>query len=208
MKDSTITAITAAFVVYRESLADDLGKQSAKMFISGDLAAQALTGVKIADNLVQAEALQYAKEYGGLLRKEGASIINGKKIYWLKDSTDKMRVDTLNTITKGIEEGKSMPEVTRDLRKTFVREHDYQLRRIARTETARIQNHGATNRYDKLKITHVHVHDNEGPNSCEDCEIANGSVWEIAYARSHELEHPNCVRSFSPIIPDDWELPE
>ena len=208
MKKTTEDAIEKAFQKYRDTVADDLAKQSAEMFIAGDLKAQSLLTVSVDNVLVQEEALEYATEYGKLLKKDGASIINGKKITWLKDSTDKMRLDTITKITEGIDAGESMDDLTKELRKTFVTEHEYKLRMIARTETARIQNIGTVNRYKKLDITHVEVLDNEGPNSCEECGIANGQTWTVEYATSHELEHPNCVRSFSPIVPDDWEVPQ
>jgi len=208
MKKTTVDAIEKAFQKYRDTVADDLAKQSAEMFIAGDLKAQSLLTVSVDNVLVQEEALEYATEYGKLLKKDGASIINGKKITWLKDSTDKMRLDTITKITEGIDAGESMDDLTKELRKTFVTEHEYKLRMIARTETARIQNIGTVNRYKKLDITHVEVLDNEGPNSCEACGIANGQTWTVKYATSHELEHPNCVRNFSPIVPDDWEVPQ
>ena len=208
MKKTTEDAIEKAFQKYRDTVADDLAKQSAEMFIAGDLKAQSLLTVSVDNILVQEEALEYATEYGKLLKNEGASIINGKKVTWLKDSTDKMRLDTITKITEGIDAGESMDVLTKELRKTFVTEHEYKLRMIARTETARIQNIGTVNRYKKLDITHVEVLDNEGPNSCEECGIANGQTWTVEYATSHELEHPNCVRSFSPIVPDDWEVPQ
>jgi hypothetical protein len=44
------------------------------------------------------------------------------------------------------------------------------------------------------------VLDNEGPNSCEACAKVNGQIWDIDYAQSHLLEHPNCVRDFRAIV--------
>jgi SPP1 gp7 family putative phage head morphogenesis protein len=214
LTDTQLAAITLAFEEWRDTVADNLTQTSIQSFITGDLTAQAAvsraTGeiVTVGAFQVQEEALKYAEEYGKLLKEEGASIIQGEKIAWLKDSTELSRQKTIDLIVQGLEEGKSMDELAIDLRRTFTRNKDYEYKRIARSETARIQNNGALNRYDKLAITHVEVLDNEGPNSCEECARANGQRWTVEYARTHELEHANCVRSFVPVIPDDWTLPE
>jgi SPP1 gp7 family putative phage head morphogenesis protein len=214
LTDTQLAAITLAFEEWRDTVADNLTQTSIQSFITGDLTAQAAvsraTGeiVTVGAFQVQEEALKYAEEYGKLLKEEGASIIQGEKIAWLKDSTELSRQKTIDLIVQGLEEGKSMDELAIDLRRTFTRNKDYEYKRIARSETARIQNNGALNRYDKLAITHVDVLDNGGPNSCEECRRANGQRWTVEYARTHELEHANCVRSFVPVILDDWTLPE
>jgi SPP1 gp7 family putative phage head morphogenesis protein len=212
LSPAQLDAIDMAFSEWRDTVADGLTQTSINSFIKGDLTAQAAVStaagieVKLPAFRVQEEALKYAQEYGKLLKEEGASIIQGEKIAWLKDSTELSRQATVDLIVQGLEEGKSMDELAVDLRQTFTRNKDYEYYRIARSETARIQNNGALNRYDKLAITHVDVLDNEGPNSCEECARANGQRWTVEYARTHELEHANCVRSFVPVIPDDWTL--
>lgn len=214
LTDTQLAAITLAFEEWRDTIADNLTQTSIQSFITGDLKAQAAVSrvagetVTIGAFRVQEEALRYAQEYGKLLKEEGASIIQGEKIAWLKDSTELSRQKTVDLIVQGLEEGKSMDELAIDLRQTFTRNKNYEYRRIARTETARIQNIGATNRYGKLNITHVDVLDDHGPNSCKACEEAHGQRWTVEYARTHELEHPGCVRSFVPVIPDNWTLPE
>jgi len=205
---SQVAAITLAFNEWRDTVAESLVQTSIEAFIQGDLRAQGLVGVQVGAFQVQEEAIKYAQEYGKLLREEGASIIQGEKIAWLKDSTELSRQKTVDLIVKGLEEGKSMDELAIDLRDTITRTKDFEYKRIARTETARLQNIGANNRYDKLAIVEVDVLDDEGPNSCEACRRANGQRWTVEYARTHELEHPNCVRSFTPVIPDNWQLPE
>lgn len=72
---------------------------------------------------------------------------------------------------------------------------------IARTETATVYNRGAVVGYKKSgRVKRVRVQDNEGPNSCEACKRANGQVWSLARAEANPTEHPNCVRSFTPVV--------
>ncbi len=49
----------------------------------------------------------------------------------------------------------------------------------------------------------VLVDDNEGPNSCEICRVANGQTWSLAYAAANKTEHPHCVRQFT-ALPAGW----
>ena len=119
-------------------------------------------------------------------------------------------------VEKGLQEGKPVADIggkrgvkgtiADDLKQLGIRDKDYEYVRIARTETARIQNQGTLNRYGKNNITHVNVID--GDEFDDRCAAANGQVWTVEFAASHELEHPNCTRAFSPVITDYWEPPE
>lgn len=72
---------------------------------------------------------------------------------------------------------------------------------IARTETATVYNRGAVIGYKKSgRVKRVRVQDNEGPNSCQACKDANGQVWDLDKAEKNPTEHPNCVRSFVPVV--------
>lgn len=208
LSKKALTAIYAAFEFYNKTLAAELTKNAASAFVAGDLIAQELLSITVGNQKVQDEALEFVKEYGQLLRGEGASVIGGEKIYWLKDSTDKTREAVLNVVTQGLEDGLSMPELGQLIMKTLPGMLESKANVIARTEVARIQNTATLNRFGKLKVSKVLVIDNEGPNSCVACSQANGQTWTVEYAATHELEHPNCVRSFAPLLPDDWVLPE
>ena len=209
MKTTTERAIEAAMDEYQRDIATALRNNAARAHIAGDLKAHKLLNIGISFDLVQKEALEYSKLYGEVLYREGASVIQGKKIPWLKEHTGRTRERVFKTIRDGLKDGKPVSEIggikigkgtiAYDLKQIAGME-DRSVVGIARTEVARISNQGALTRYDKNNVTGVDVLDNEGPNSCDACIEANGQRWTLAYARTHELEHPNCVRAFTPVI--------
>ncbi len=202
--------MTAAHDKYQRTLAGILTREAVRAHIAGDISAHELLGISVSFDLVQAEALAYSREYGALLTKEGATIIRGKKVPWLKDSTARTRERVFTIIRDGLEEGKPVAQIggkrivpgtiAHDLRTTLIREREFEYVRIARTEVGRIQNQGTLTRYAVNNVTEVDVLDDEGPNSCDACREINGQRWTLEYARTHELEHPNCVRAFAPVI--------
>jgi hypothetical protein len=68
---------------------------------------------------------------------------------------------------------------------------------IARTETAIAYNHGALLAYGQNGIENVEVSDGDGDEECAD---ADGQTWTLEEAMSDPVAHPNCVRSFSPVV--------
>lgn len=70
--------------------------------------------------------------------------------------------------------------------------------RIARTETGRFLNIGSLDRYGEAGVQKVRVHDGDG---CAICALINGEVWTIDEAYQKTLQHPNCERSFRPVVP-------
>lgn len=208
MKPATIDEIDEAIFAYQTVLANDLTDNAVKAWIAGDMLGHKQLKIPINMGAVHKEALKFGKVHGKLLRDEGATIIKGRKIPWLADSVQSTRAQVVDVINQGIADGLPMGDITGkkivpntvsyNIRETLVREKDFQNLRIARTETAAIQNKAAINRYDINGIKKVLVHD--GHDFDAECAAADGQIWSTDYAMSHELEHPNCTRSFSPVL--------
>ncbi len=215
IKKSTEKLIDTALDDYREEMVEAATEVAVSAHVVGDVAAYSKLGIPIAENVVQEEALKFGKVYAARLSKTGGTIIQGKQINWLEDQVLNTRKDVYNTIKLGLEEGKPVASiggklappgtVAHDLKNTLIRDKDFEYVRIARTETARIQNQATLSRFAKNGITHVNVVD--GTDFDEECAAANGQVWTVEYAQTHELEHPNCTRTFGPVITADWEPP-
>lgn len=73
---------------------------------------------------------------------------------------------------------------------------------IARTETATAYNVGAVAAYRQNDIAKVQVNDGDG---CDDCAEVDGEIWTLDEALAEPLQHPNCVRSFAPVVEDESE---
>lgn len=69
--------------------------------------------------------------------------------------------------------------------------------RIARSEAAITENHGALLGYTIAGVVGVSVTD--GTEHDAECRQANGSTWSLDKAMTEPIEHPNCVRAFRPI---------
>lgn len=75
----------------------------------------------------------------------------------------------------------------------------YRAEMIARSETAMVYNDTANAGYQEAGVTEVEVLDGTGD---EECAGANGEIWTLEEAQGDPIGHPNCVRSFVPILGD------
>lgn len=73
-------------------------------------------------------------------------------------------------------------------------------RTIARTELAFAQNDATLTRFEGVGVTHVEVFDNGVEDSDPRCTELNGTIQSLAWARANPLQHPNCLRTFAPVI--------
>lgn len=198
MLKTTKAQIEKALKLHQQQVADELTKQSVKAHIAGDLKAyKVLKSPTIAFNLVQKEAIAYGKKYGTLLKKEGASIIDGKKIKWLAESTARTREDVSDIINEGLRTGKPVDKIGRELRETIIRDKNFEYKRIARTEVARIQSEGSMNRYKDNDVKKVKWLC--GGNPCPICQQYCNTIYNINDAPTIPV-HPNCTCDKAPVI--------
>jgi SPP1 gp7 family putative phage head morphogenesis protein len=195
LKKKTIKSIDKALGRFKDNLIDILISNATKAHLTGSLKGYKDLNIKPELDLVRSDSLNFAKAYKKLLVEDGATIIKGEKVAWLKDHNMETRKLVHDIIQKGLAEGKSptigKESIAKELGKVMEGQ-EYRMKRIARTEIAYIQNKGTVQSYKNAKVTKVQVLDNEGPNSCAECEEANGQIWTLEYADTHELEHPNC----------------
>lgn len=70
---------------------------------------------------------------------------------------------------------------------------------IARTETAIAYNTGALLAYRQNDVDQVEVSDGDED---EECAEADGEIWDLDEAMANPTAHPNCRRSFAPVLPE------
>lgn len=206
MKKATAKEIEKAMNEYYRDIAIVARNNAAKSHIAGDLAAHELLGINISFNLVQKEALEYAKGYGKLLTEEGASMIQGDKVPWLKDHTKKTRKDIFTTIRDGLKGGKPVSEIggkklgegtiAYDLKQIMATE-DSGMVRIARTEVARIQSAGSMTRYKANNVKRIMILCAADP--CEICIPYCNQIMDFSEVPELPI-HPNCRCAYSPVI--------
>lgn len=109
--------------------------------------------------------------------------------------TTKDEIRTL--VAKQAAEGWSIEELARRIQERGEIASQTRATRIARTESGQAYNLGAIASYRAAGLTHVRVLDGDED---EPCASANGATWTLDEADAHPLGHPNCTRSFSPIV--------
>ena len=92
----------------------------------------------------------------------------------------------------------------RGLRDVAMEAYRGQANAIARTEMGFAANNASVIAYDAAGVEKVKVYD--GIDFDEPCVSANGKEWDTRRAMSEALQHPNCRRSFSPIIDDNGRM--
>lgn len=105
---------------------------------------------------------------------------------------------------RAVREGMSPDEVAAELEDSYLFSGS-RAETIARTEVAVAQNRGQLALLGELDIEKVLVHDGD---SDDECEEADGQIWDIEEAEENPTAHPNCVRAFSPIDRTDPEFAE
>jgi hypothetical protein len=125
----------------------------------------------------------------------------GTRITELEGTTkDRVTEVIRNAFANG--EGLSLPElgatIADSVRETFDGYEDWRADRIARSETAIAYNTGDLLAWMQAGVRFVEVQD--GTENDEPCRQANGQIWPIEYALDNPIEHPNCERSFTPVL--------
>lgn len=102
-------------------------------------------------------------------------------------------------LTKGIIAGETIPQMAERVKKVFASVNDSRALLIARTESARAHGVGTARGYRETgKVSGVKVID--GTDFDQACRSANGKTWSLDRAEANPIEHPNCVRGFSPVV--------
>lgn len=123
----------------------------------------------------------------------------GGKVDGILDTT---RDSIARQVRDGIEAGDS-PRELGDRIEAATAFGEARAETIARTETAVLLNEAAIESYREYGITHVLVDDGDDD---EACAAANGQTWTLDEAEADPIAHPNCVRSFSPIVTGEEDV--
>jgi HK97 family phage portal protein len=119
-------------------------------------------------------------------RKEGVEGITAN----LKDEIAQKVGQVLNT-------GGSRDDVERVIRESIDFWRQTHAETISLTEAVRAYNLGTLETAEAAGVAEVLVQD--GHDDDQPCIDADGSVWDLAHARQHLLEHPRCRRAFTPL---------
>jgi hypothetical protein len=115
----------------------------------------------------------------------------------IKNVTDTTKDDIRLLVGRAADEGWSNEQLQKAIREKGEIASRSRATTIARTETGTAYNLGSVAAYRAGGVTHVDVLDGDDD---EPCASANGSRWTLEEAEDNPLGHPNCTRSFSPVV--------
>lgn len=124
------------------------------------------------------------------------------KVTRINDTT---RGQIAEEVELGLSRGYSIPQIAngfpaegyRGIMGVFDEATALRAETIARSETAMAYNGAAGAAYKDAGIEKVLVIDGTGDDACAN---ANGSTWTLEEADNDPIAHPNCVRTFAPIL--------
>lgn len=181
--DINVNAVLKDFEDFEEEIADVMIKHAKKGVESGVAFGNVRTGVRVDLGLLRPSTTAYLRDTVGPF-------------------SEKITAGVSNRIRKqlqaGISEGESLRDLSKRVETVFANVKRSKALQIARTESARAHNIGTINSYDQSGVvTGVLVSDGEGFDI--ECADANNKVWTTRQAIADPIEHPNCIRAFSPL---------
>jgi len=126
----------------------------------------------------------------------------GERVVQLNDTTKELVADAIRTALASGSTEDLTEKVLTVVGERFDGYEVWRAERIARTETAIAFNHANIFGFRQAGVTEVDVVDGTDDDDCED---ANGQTWSLIESLQDPIAHPNCTRSFVPIVPDDEE---
>lgn len=117
-----------------------------------------------------------------------------KKVKGIADTT---RDDIRALVSKQADEGWSNGELAKRIREQGEINSESRSLTIARSESAVAYNQGGVLAYKEAGVSKVEVMDGDED---EDCASANGETWTVEKAMDNPIAHPNCTRTFLPIV--------
>lgn len=141
-------------------------------------------------------AYEYVQQYKNLLIREGATIIDGEKVSWLKDMSIELRRQIADVIDNGLKFNKPVDTVTRELETFIVGKRSSQIALIAQNEIITLRNRGMDKLYENARVEWVQ-YKQPGINPCILCASRKDKV----YLRSDAPflpAHPRCPDYYVP----------
>lgn len=115
----------------------------------------------------------------------------------IKGISETTRTRVVDIVRQGIADGLSAAQLGDRLETASGLFDELRAETIARTETATVLNEAAVAQYREFGVDRVQVVDGDEDEACAD---ADGEVWTLERAESEPIAHPNCVRTFTPLV--------
>jgi SPP1 gp7 family putative phage head morphogenesis protein len=193
--------LDAAAAGLRDDMISSLTRGSVIASAEGQEHAASSLGISLNFNLVNSYAVKKAVEYRDLLIRKGGSMIGDKFVPWLEDSIKADREAVSAIISKGIESGKPLPGLRKELDAVFTQgEHNSAL--VAFQETKRLLSDGTDARWQQEGIEEaewIHLDPQQDPRP--EHQALDGRVFALDDPIWNKQDEYNCHCTKRPIIP-------
>jgi hypothetical protein len=115
----------------------------------------------------------------------------------IKGISETTRQRVADIVRQGLDEGLSAAELGDRIEAASGLFDELRAETIARTETATVLNQAAVAQYADFGVDRVTVVDGDEDDACAS---ADGQVWTLDRAEAEPIAHPNCVRTFTPLV--------
>ena len=194
--DELLSILIVSIPFFERSRIDNIVAGASKEYLTGTQTAYKRLQKKFVAKEVKNEVSSFLKTYQKQLN-DGYTVIQGEKVYWLRDRTLKERQNIFDIINEGVTKGKSPDVVKREFQDYFGMQKR-QAERIARTETAYVQANGRDNGYKRFGVERVKWL--LGPNPCPECQDYGNKIYTWDTLPRNQPVHPDCTCDLYPVI--------
>lgn len=191
-----LAILSVSIPAFEKSRIDNLVAGASKEYIKGTKTAYERLGQKFVAEEIKDDVYDFLKTYKKQLN-EGYTVIQGEKVYWLRNRTLDERQKIFDIISEGVTQGKPPATVKKEFQDYFGMQKS-QAERIARTETAYVQANGRDDHYKKYGVERVKWL--LGPNPCPECLDYGNKIYTWDTLPKSQPVHANCSCDLAPVL--------
>ncbi|MDD3915347.1 MAG: minor capsid protein [Bacteroidales bacterium] len=194
--EELIAVLLLAIPAFENARMETIIAGASQNYLKGTKIAYERLGENFVSSDVKDDVYSFLKTYKKQIN-EGYTIIQGEKVYWLRDRTLTERQKIFDIISEGITKGKA-PDVVKSEFQNYFSMQGYQAERLARTETAYVQAQGRDDRYKQFGVKKVKWL--LGTNPCPLCAQYGGKIYTWDDLPLQQPAHVNCTCDLSPVL--------
>lgn len=194
--EELLAVLLVAIPAFENARMETIIEGASKNYLKGTKIAYERLGENFVSSEVKDDVYSFLKTYKKQIN-EGYTIIQGEKVYWLRDRTLTERQKIFDIVSEGVIKGKSPDVVKKEFQDYFLMQ-EYQAERLARTETAYVQEKGIYDRYTTFGVKKVKWL--LGANPCHVCAQFGGKVFDINDLPYLIPVHPSCTCTIVPVL--------
>jgi len=159
--------------------------------------------LRMADKPRKPDDIDIPKEWFDLYPEEDIEFLKNYAFNFSIQRGRTFETDLKAVIIEGLEQGKSIQQIRRDIQNKAAEMSTFEAERIARTEVLRAANEGRLRAYRAEGIERVEYIVADDERLCEICRPFDGKVVTLQEAQGTLPRHPQCRCGYLP-LPPEW----